>query len=914
MTAGTAQKKRKILFDLVDPDSTLLLEDDSEGFERRIDSLRREQVAAIIIVASSVTNAYSYLRLVKKYENAGFPVRSVYLPDFDYDRAEYVTGIIHDMIAYFGQGSVMVVSYGESYVPGLLAAYLVYTGRTTKQAIRGVGALAGGLSFSEEEKRFLECLERELTGTVQEEERESAPIEPEKPATTGKPSAERTDRPLKGAVAQPDIESASPAPQVDELRETKPAEKPEAEPPMPEAHKAPEEAVVETVEEAPPATEAVASAQEKPEPPRRVAPEAAEAEKLKPLEPETPLAEIPAIERKGFRGLVTSLRFKLISIISLVIALSLSGMIFLATYFFEKDNRIRVQESNHEMAGLLSIKAGSDFVSIMERTGRIAGGMLKGRGNTGIAEGEREIVFVGIAGRAGGKLVFNRIAVNEALAADLQIPGADIGDQMASAGEFLRAIEGDTVIENLSSLFRVPTAGIAYPLRVQGSQAIDSAVVAAVRLDGVLKAFQGEEGMSRGFDVMMVNDRGTVIAHADSAVVLAGRSFMNLPIVAAMVKSAMNNGQTRYTDEKGVTHLGSFRKIGVGGCAVIATVEEQKALQAVYDIQRRNIYLMVIVLTIVVLIVFFFGQSITTPIIRLVGATKRIKEGQYRVNIEPVSRDEIGELTASFIEMGKGLEEREKMKDAFGKFVNKEIAEQVLKGELKLGGERKNAAVFFSDIRSFTAISERLEPEEVVEFLNEYMTRMVQCVNATFGVVDKFIGDAIMAIWGTPLSHGNDTENAVNAALMMRRELIEYNKDRGGERKPIIRIGCGINSGPVLAGQIGSNDRMEYTVIGDTVNLASRVESLNKPFGTDILVTEESFDAVREIFRVEPMQKIKVKGKEEPQQIFAVLGRLDDPESPKTLDELRSLLGIETRGPVTELISEKEEVKYEIIE
>jgi len=320
------------------------------------------------------------------------------------------------------------------------------------------------------------------------------------------------------------------------------------------------------------------------------------------------------------------------------------------------------------------------------------------------------------------------------------------------------------------------------------------------------------------------------------------------------------------------------------------------------------------VLTIVVLIVFFFGQSITTPIIRLVGATKRIKEGQYRVNIKPVSRDEIGELTASFIEMGKGLEEREKMKDAFGKFVNKEIAEQVLKGELKLGGERKNAVVFFSDIRSFTAISERLEPEEVVEFLNEYMTRMVQCVNATFGVVDKFIGDAIMAIWGTPLSHGNDTENAVNAALMMRRELIEYNKDRGGERKPIIRIGCGINSGPVLAGQIGSNDRMEYTVIGDTVNLASRVEALNKPFGTDILVTEESFDAVREIFRVEPMQKIKVKGKEEPQQIFAVLGRIDDPESPKTLDELRILLGIETRGPVTELISEKEEVKYEIIE
>ena len=195
--------------------------------------------------------------------------------------------------------------------------------------------------------------------------------------------------------------------------------------------------------------------------------------------------------------------------------------------------------------------------------------------------------------------------------------------------------------------------------------------------------------------------------------------------------------------------------------------------------------------------------------------------------------------------MGIGLEEREKMKDAFGKFVNKEVAEQVLRGELRLGGERKEAAILFSDIRSFTAISERLEPEEVVEFLNEYMTRMVNCVNNTNGVVDKFIGDAIMAIWGAPVSHGNDIENAVNAALMMRHELTIFNQSRGGPRKPVIKIGCGINDGPVLAGQIGSEDRMEYTVIGDAVNLASRIESLTKPFGVDILISQDAYERVK---------------------------------------------------------------------
>jgi adenylate cyclase len=190
---------------------------------------------------------------------------------------------------------------------------------------------------------------------------------------------------------------------------------------------------------------------------------------------------------------------------------------------------------------------------------------------------------------------------------------------------------------------------------------------------------------------------------------------------------------------------------------------------------------------------------------------------------------------------------------------------------------------------------------------------MVQCVNETHGVVDKFIGDAIMAVWGAPISHGNDTENALNGALMMRKALMEFNKGRGGDKKPIIKIGCGINTGPVLAGQIGSSERMEYTVIGDAVNLASRIEALNKPFGTDILISTDTYNEIKDIFRVEPMQKIKVKGKSEPQQIYAVLGRLDDPSAPKTLEDLRKMLGIEMKGKPTEEAGEEGEVKYEIL-
>ena len=201
----------------------------------------------------------------------------------------------------------------------------------------------------------------------------------------------------------------------------------------------------------------------------------------------------------------------------------------------------------------------------------------------------------------------------------------------------------------------------------------------------------------------------------------------------------------------------------------------------------------------------------------------------------------------------------------------------------------------------------------MVDFLNDYMTRMVNCVNSTNGVVDKFIGDAIMAIWGAPVSHGNDTENAVNSALMMRGALIDFNKDRGGDRKPVIKIGCGINTGPALAGQIGSQDKMEYTVIGDAVNLASRIEALNKPFGTDILISEDSYELVKDIFHVEKMQEIRVKGKIEPQQIFAVLGRRDDPDAISSIEELRRLLGIEAADLKKFDPDAEEEVKYEII-
>jgi adenylate cyclase len=608
------------------------------------------------------------------------------------------------------------------------------------------------------------------------------------------------------------------------------------------------------------------------------------------------------------------IRTKLISIISLILITSLIGMILLATYFFRTDNQIRAYELNHKIADITSQKIQNDFASLVEK--------LNLMGNTMIQQfpqkrlftdlfftNDRNMIYVGIGTRMGAIIRYDNVIYSQTYFYENRLNDAAINRiNGIYAAPFARAFNNEALVQNVSKSFQAPVMALALPFQKAPDGSVMSILVCYMKLDRFLQAFQTRDI----FETFMVNNQGDVIAHPDGKIVLSHGNYHNLPIVEEMIKSKLDNGQKRYQDADGVYRLGSFKKIGFGGLGVIATVSEEKAFESVYQIQRRNILIMIIVLNLAILIVYFFSKTITNPITRLLGATKEIENGNFRVDIVPSSGDEIGELTTSFVAMGRGLEEREKLKETFGKFVNKEIAEQVLKGEIKLGGERKIATVFFSDIRQFTAISEKLEPEEVVEFLNQYMTRMVNCVNVTRGVVDKYIGDAIMAVWGTPISYGNDAENAVNGALLMRNELMGFNRGRGDVKKPVINIGCGINTGPVLAGQIGSEERMEYTVIGDTVNLASRIEQLNKPFGTDILISQDTYDIVKDIFRVEPMQKIMIKGKSEPQQIYAVLGRVDDPTTPKDLDELRRMLKIEIKGKPD--VPAGEELKYEILE
>ena len=342
----------------------------------------------------------------------------------------------------------------------------------------------------------------------------------------------------------------------------------------------------------------------------------------------------------------------------------------------------------------------------------------------------------------------------------------------------------------------------------------------------------------------------------------------------------------------------AFTKLNVGGCIVITSIEHDKVFEGIEATTRRNIYLTIAVLLFSVMLIWFFAKSISVPLKLLAAAARSVEGGDFELQLTPRGRDEIGLLTSSFQKMCSALR-------IFGRFTNKEIALQAMRGQIKPGGLPKHATVFFSDIREFTAKSEQFTnifrseaSNHIVHWLNDYFTRMIECVEKTGGIIDKFIGDAVMAHWGTAYTAGSpekDAFNCVKAALLMRKALYMMNKDRqfGDPANPPIRIGCGINTGIVTAGQLGSDMRMEYTVIGDPVNLASRIEALTKPMGADILISEDTHNLIGNRFTTEEMPSVTVKGKEKPVRIFAVVNFAGKNNKPRTLKEVRGLLGIE---------------------
>jgi adenylate cyclase len=413
----------------------------------------------------------------------------------------------------------------------------------------------------------------------------------------------------------------------------------------------------------------------------------------------------------------------------------------------------------------------------------------------------------------------------------------------------------------------------------------------------------------------LINSDGDILIHPEFEMVRTAANISNMEYIRKIRESAIRSRQD-LNNVDGVKYFIAFTKLKIGASIVITSIEYSKIFEVIDTTIRRNLFLSAAVVFMSILFIWFFSRTISTALKILANAAQKIEGGDFNLELTPKSRDEIGFLTISFQRMSKAL-------SVFGRFTNREIAVKAMRGEIKPGGLPKHGTVFFSDIRGFTEKSEvftnefgRGASDKIVFWLNEYFTQMVDCVEKTNGVVDKFIGDAVMAHWGTAYTAGSpakDAFNCVKAALMMRKALVMLNKRRIPEDPgdPPINIGCGINSGIVTAGQLGSEVRMEYTVIGDPVNLASRIEALNKPLGTDILISESTWNLIKYFFITEEMPSVTVKGKERPVRIFAVVNHVSVTSGPRTLKEVRELLNIKPPD-VSKIDINAEEKKYKI--
>ncbi len=271
--------------------------------------------------------------------------------------------------------------------------------------------------------------------------------------------------------------------------------------------------------------------------------------------------------------------------------------------------------------------------------------------------------------------------------------------------------------------------------------------------------------------------------------------------------------------------------------------------------------------------IFSFRRATEIPLVRLIERMKRVQRGDFTCKAPVIGNDEISLVRAHFNEMLDGLVERDRIRDTFGRYVSLEIAERIIQaGQVNLCGQEIEATVMFIDIRNFTPLCEHREPQAVIQFLNDYFGRIVGVLKQDNGVVNKFIGDCVMALFCPIFGAPDHASAALRAALRARAALAAFNRDA---RYPPVRHGIGIHTGRLIAGNIGTPERMEYTVIGDTVNIAARIQTQTKAFQTDILISQNALDRIRrEEFapaQFIPFEPVVMKGMSQPIVLYSVI-------------------------------------------
>ncbi|MDR1932652.1 MAG: HAMP domain-containing protein, partial [Spirochaetales bacterium] len=445
---------------------------------------------------------------------------------------------------------------------------------------------------------------------------------------------------------------------------------------------------------------------------------------------------------------------KLISIITILLLVSLGVITTLVSVMVSQDVQVTAEDNNFtvnkrsaaEAEIILNMVRSSSLVLLDTLNAAGSGAAISRQAAAFFFERNQDIAAIAVTRQGGADASlsgFSTLLINERFFQSNEIDASlAAGFIEAREGEVSRARGEELVLLNAAPDFGVPVLALFYPWQGDGEQ---EAVVIFFSAESLTETFG--TGANATF---MINGEGDILVHADNDLVRAGVNVGGQAFIRSLRESREDSMQTLFTGEDGVRRFGAFTRISMANAAVITTIEYDVVFEGVAATTRRNIYLTAAVLLTAILFIWFFSKSISTPLKNLATAAGRIQEGEFEIQFESKSRDEIGALTESFAKMSSAL-------ITFGRFTNREIAVRAMRGEIKRGGSLKYATIFFSDIRGFTQISENFTSEfqeeasnHIVEWLNDYFNQMVDCVEKSqSGVVDKFIGDAVMAHWGT---------------------------------------------------------------------------------------------------------------------------------------------------------------------
>jgi adenylate cyclase len=595
-----------------------------------------------------------------------------------------------------------------------------------------------------------------------------------------------------------------------------------------------------------------------------------------------------------------SIQVKMMGIISLILVATASTLIGFATYYYKSDASLRVQQTNLDLVKLTGLKVSADIQTIVTKAEQLISslnrGNLSGEDKTFLLDlffsNDKDYLYVGLIKQSDGVLESEKSFINEEALFESNIAIDEISNILKrNESQIQRAFSGKPIVLNSSPGFSIPSFILALPAN-QESKEMKLLVIIA-KADLILPAFQ-----KSGFiTTYMVNDEGVAIAHPVPEVVQSATSFIEIPIVKNMLSNQFATGQLRYLDKNGKAFLGSFQKLGFGDAAIISTVSEDKAFEAVYYLTERTIYMMAISLCLALIIVFFFAKSLSKPILSLLYATLEIAKGNFRVGIKPTTRDEVGLLTNYFITMGEGLEEREKVKSILGSMIDPVVVKEAMidLAALKRGKEAEITS-FFSDVASFSTISEQLSSVDLASLLNEYLSAMTIILKENDGVLDKYIGDAIVGIFGAPVDVDRHAFKACKASLEMIQKLADLRaywqkNNLYSKEAQIMDARIGLNTGPAKVGFMGTDALASYTMMGDTVNLAARLEAAGKDYGVNIMIAEQTKQRVESDFVLRILDLVRVKGKNEPVRVYELVGFLDS-----TQQNIRDSVGFYQQG------------------